>query len=162
MSLEAPTAEFKITSANRQAVKDWLAAQGFDATRVQSMRDQTLLKAYIDPRYLRALTNRGDYNPSVERTTACLSQPVAPQSPACVSSPQNGEPHTKSSASIAPPSARTDTAASSSPKPMAEAGLSSAPAGPENTQPLTEARVIELIRALAVLKPGLEGLEDLL
>src|SRR4051812_1367400 len=65
--LDPPSAEFRISSANRQAVKDWLAAQGFDATRVQSMRDQTLLKAYTDPRYLRALTNRGDYNPSVER-----------------------------------------------------------------------------------------------
>lgn len=85
----APGAEnLSITDSNRSHIKAWLVSQGIDATRVESMRDATLYKAYAKPAYLRAILSRGDYNVNVAKPVAPrpLEAPApviyAPQEPA--------------------------------------------------------------------------------
>jgi hypothetical protein len=74
-------AAFSITPANRELVREWLIAKGFDAGRAASAREGTLYKAYSIPSYLRALLQRGDYNPSIARKT---------EEPAEMPKPANG------------------------------------------------------------------------
>lgn len=72
---------FRITTANKDAVRQWLAAKGFDAGRAASCREDTLRKAYAIPSYLHAMMTRGDYNPNVARRGN--PTPAAPERPKC-------------------------------------------------------------------------------
>lgn len=80
---------FRLTSANKELVREWLVAKGFDAARASVVRENTLLRAYTIPRYLHEMLTRGDYNSSVARkpwqrsTAKPVPEPKAPEPHYC-------------------------------------------------------------------------------
>lgn len=158
-------AGFQGHPGNHQQIRDWLLALGCEPARVEGMRVANLFKAYRYPEYLRCMTQRKDYFPNglqdiTEELGPCTTTLSAPSATIAPDAATIGLAPTTTTvargAMLKAPSTKPSSPDASTPSPAATSppGITS----PSDTlatllqaiqRPLTEARVIELIREYA-------------